>query len=58
MTGSPAGSPTEILDADECWQYLRSSYIGRLAVINGDIPEIFPVNFSLAGETLFFRTAP
>ncbi|MDT0167602.1 pyridoxamine 5'-phosphate oxidase family protein [Pseudarthrobacter sp. BRE9] len=58
MTDSPAGSQTEILDADECWRYLRSSYIGRLAVINGDVPEIFPVNFSVAGETLVFRTAP
>ncbi len=58
MTDSPAGSQTEILPADECWKYLRSSYIGRLAVINGDIPEIFPVNFSVAGQTLVFRTAP
>ncbi|MDQ0663774.1 hypothetical protein QFZ35_002272 [Arthrobacter ulcerisalmonis] len=58
MTESPAGSQTEILGADECWRYLRSSYIGRLAVINGDVPEIFPVNFSVAGETLVFRTAP
>lgn len=58
MADSPAGSQTEILPPDECWRYLRSSYIGRLAVINGDIPEIFPVNFSVAGETLVFRTAP
>lgn len=58
MTDSPAGSQTEILPADECWKYLRSSYIGRLAVINGDVPEIFPVNFSVTGETLVFRTAP
>ncbi|MGN6443059.1 MAG: pyridoxamine 5'-phosphate oxidase family protein [Arthrobacter sp.] len=58
MTDSPAGSQTEILAADECWKYLRSSYIGRLALINGDVPEIFPVNFSVAGETLVFRTAP
>ncbi|BCW79250.1 MULTISPECIES: pyridoxamine 5'-phosphate oxidase family protein [Micrococcaceae] len=58
MTDSPAGSRTELLNPDECWRYLRSSYIGRLAVINGDVPEIFPVNFSVAGETLVFRTAP
>jgi len=58
MTDSPAGSHTEILRADECWQYLKSSYIGRLAVINGDVPEIFPVNFSVAGGTLMFRTGP
>lgn len=58
MTGSPEGSHTEILRPDECWQYLRSSYIGRLTVINDGVPEIFPVNFSVAGETLLFRTAP
>ena len=58
MTDSPAGSQTEILSVDQCWKYLRSSYIGRLAVINGDVPEIFPVNFSVSGETLVFRTAP
>ncbi|UTT68281.1 pyridoxamine 5'-phosphate oxidase family protein [Arthrobacter sp. DNA4] len=58
MTDSPAGSRTELLKHDECWRYLRSSYIGLLAVINGDVPEIFPVNFSVTGETLVFRTAP
>ena len=58
MTDSAGGSRTEVLNPDECWRYLRSSYIGRLAVINGDVPEIFPVNFSVAGESLVFRTAP
>jgi len=58
MTDSAGGSRTELLNPDECWRYLRSSYIGRLAVINGDVPEIFPVNFSVAGESLVFRTAP
>ena len=58
MTDSGGGSRTELLNPDECWRYLRSSYIGRLAVINGDVPEIFPVNFSVAGESLVFRTGP
>lgn len=48
----------EILKAHECWSYLRSSYIGRLAVINGAGPEIFPVNYVVMGKTLLFRTAP
>jgi hypothetical protein len=48
----------EILGADECWSYLQSSYIGRLAVINGAIPEIFPVNYLVMEKTLLFRTAP
>lgn len=43
---------------DECWKYLASSYIGRIAVINGTVPEIFPVNFIPIERTLLFRTAP
>jgi nitroimidazol reductase NimA-like FMN-containing flavoprotein (pyridoxamine 5'-phosphate oxidase superfamily) len=42
----------------ECWKYLQSSYIGRLAVINGSSPEIFPVNFLAVRQMLIFRTAP
>ncbi|MGG6380398.1 pyridoxamine 5'-phosphate oxidase family protein [Paenarthrobacter sp. NEAU-H11] len=52
------GSNTEVLTEAECWKYLRSSYIGRLAVINGTAPEIFPVNIVTAEEALYFRTAP
>lgn len=52
------GSNTEVLPEAECWKYLRSSYIGRLAVINGSTPEIFPVNIVTAERALYFRTAP
>jgi hypothetical protein len=58
MSSSPSESHTEVLDAADCWKYLKSSYIGRLAVINGAVPEIFPVNFMIVGETVVFRTAP
>lgn len=58
MDTTPSGPQTEILPEEECWKYLRSSYIGRLAVINGQTPEIFPVNFVPADGALFFRTAP
>ncbi len=58
MSSSPSESPTEILSAEDCWKYLQASYIGRLAVINGAAPEIFPVNFMVVGETIVFRTAP
>lgn len=52
------GPNTEVLTEAECWEYLRSSYIGRLAVINGSTPEIFPVNIVTAERALYFRTAP
>lgn len=58
MSNSPSGSQVEVLAAEDCWQYLQSSYIGRLAVINGAVPEIFPVNFTVVEETVVFRTAP
>jgi hypothetical protein len=58
MSTSPPESHIENLAPDECWKYLRSSYIGRLAVINGAAPEIFPVNFMVVEETVVFRTAP
>lgn len=58
MDNPQAGRQAEVLTVDKCWKYLESSYIGRLAVINGAVPEIFPVNFITFERTLFFRTAP
>ncbi|HAG59812.1 MAG TPA: pyridoxamine 5'-phosphate oxidase family protein [Arthrobacter bacterium] len=58
MSSSHSESHTEVLAPADCWKYLQSSYIGRLAVINGAVPEIFPVNFMTVGETVVFRTAP
>ncbi|MGX1161239.1 pyridoxamine 5'-phosphate oxidase-like protein [Arthrobacter sp. SLBN-100] len=58
MSSASSGSQTEFLAPAECWGYLRASYIGRLAVINGNIPEIFPVNFMTVGQTLVIRTGP
>ncbi|WP_285240453.1 pyridoxamine 5'-phosphate oxidase family protein [Pseudarthrobacter sp. MEB009] len=58
MTTIQPGPQTETLSPAECWDYLQSSYIGRLAVINGTSPEIFPVNYLAVNGTLVFRTAP
>lgn len=58
MVTSQPGEEAEVLTVEDCWKYLESSYIGRLAVINGTTPEIFPVNFVPVGRTLVFRTAP
>jgi hypothetical protein len=58
MSSFPSESQTEFLSKEDCWKYLQASYIGRLAVINGAAPEIFPVNFMVVGETVVFRTAP
>ncbi|WP_164200041.1 pyridoxamine 5'-phosphate oxidase family protein [[Micrococcus luteus] ATCC 49442] len=58
MSNPTSESHAEVLGPADCWQYLQSSYIGRLAVINGAVPEIFPVNFVVVDETVVFRTAP
>jgi nitroimidazol reductase NimA-like FMN-containing flavoprotein (pyridoxamine 5'-phosphate oxidase superfamily) len=48
----------EILDEDECLRLLAADEIGRLAVIAGGAPLIFPVNYVLDGTAIVFRTAP
>lgn len=58
MSNSPSESHTEVLAPADCWKYLKSSYVGRLAVVSGAVPEIFPLNFMIVGEAVVFRTAP
>ncbi len=47
----------EQLDVKECWQLLRASDVGRLAVSITDHPDIFPVNYVVDRGTVVFRTA-
>jgi nitroimidazol reductase NimA-like FMN-containing flavoprotein (pyridoxamine 5'-phosphate oxidase superfamily) len=49
---------TEWLDRAECLRLLAEEEIGRLAVIQGGVPTIFPVNYQLDGEAIVFRTGP
>jgi len=46
-----------VLTADTCWQLLRDTEVGRLAVVIGDHPDIFPINHSVDHGTLVFRAA-
>lgn len=41
----------------ECWSLLRSTDLGRLAVVVGSWPDIFPINFVVDHGTIVFRTA-
>jgi uncharacterized protein len=45
------------LSVSQCWALLRDSVVGRVAVVRGDRPEIFPVNFVVDHGTVLFRTA-
>ena len=47
-----------MLDRDQCLRLLAEDEIGRLAVIAGNTPAIFPVNYALDGDTIVFRTDP
>jgi nitroimidazol reductase NimA-like FMN-containing flavoprotein (pyridoxamine 5'-phosphate oxidase superfamily) len=47
-----------VLDRDQCLRLLADDEIGRLAVIAGNTPAIFPVNYALDGDTIVFRTDP
>lgn len=51
------GTGMTILTPDACWLLLRNVEVGRLAVVIGDHPEIFPVNHIVDHGTLVFRSA-
>src|SRR6202042_1335371 len=44
------------IGATECWQLLSSQPIGRVAVIVGHYPLVFPVNYTIDGTTILYRT--
>ena len=47
----------EVLETDVCWQLLRVTEVGRLAVSITEHPDIFPVNYVVDQGTVVFRTA-
>ena len=60
MNDSPAGEPADVtmhvIPAEECYVLLGTQEIGRLGLIAGHYPLIFPVNYALDGTTLVIRT--
>ena len=53
-TDSPPG--LHRIDREECLELLAGDTVGRLAVTDGRMPGIFPVNYVLDGEDIVFRT--
>ena len=47
----------EVLDDRACFDLLHNGVVGRVVAVDGDRPEIFPVNYSVAGDNVLFRTA-
>lgn len=48
----------ETLDRDECLRLLAEDQVGRLAVVAGGVPTIFPVNYRLDDDAIIIRTDP
>jgi nitroimidazol reductase NimA-like FMN-containing flavoprotein (pyridoxamine 5'-phosphate oxidase superfamily) len=48
----------ELLTDEDAWDLLATGEIGRVGVSMGALPAIFPVNYRLVGEAIFFRTSP
>ena len=44
------------IDVAECWRLLATQPVGRVAVIVGQYPLVFPVNYALDGMHVVFRT--
>jgi uncharacterized protein len=49
--------PVEQLSEDACWELLRTTSVGRLAVWVDDHPDIFPLNYAVDHGTVVFRSA-
>ncbi|QRZ61976.1 pyridoxamine 5'-phosphate oxidase family protein [Rothia sp. ZJ932] len=44
------------LTEDECWQLLGNHRVGRVAVVNGTVIDIYPVSYAVAHRKIYFRT--
>ena len=50
-------SGLEVLSTEECWQFLESHHIGRLAVSIAGEPEVFPINYLVDDHTIVYLTS-
>lgn len=44
------------IDESECWRLIATQPVGRVAVIVGHYPQVFPVNFAVVDRSIAFRT--
>ncbi|SFN55035.1 pyridoxamine 5'-phosphate oxidase family protein [Mycetocola miduiensis] len=51
-------SGVESLDLSQCWRLLASNDLARLAVVDNLGADIFPINYLVKDEQVFFRSAP
>ena len=58
MPGRSQWPISRTLTLEECWALLGASGVGRVALTVVGVPRIIPVNYSIADEVVYFRTAP
>ncbi len=51
------GSDGELTE-NRCWDLLEAAVFGRLAVTGPNGPMIYPINFTVDGTRIYFRTPP
>jgi nitroimidazol reductase NimA-like FMN-containing flavoprotein (pyridoxamine 5'-phosphate oxidase superfamily) len=56
MSDEPAGA-MHVLSEFQCLELLASRDLGRVSLVLGDQPEIFPVNYTTDGDIVIFRTS-
>ena len=56
MTAEARATRFEPIDRERCLQLLAEHNLGRLAGVISGQPLIFPVNYTLDGDAIFFRT--
>ncbi len=57
MPQQAANTGIEVIQQDECIELLRGDEVGRLAIIDGGRPMIFPVNYVYDEEGIVIRSA-
>lgn len=57
MSEPNVDNPVVVLNDDESWELLGTERIGRLVVVSGGRPDVFPINYAVRDRKLYFRTA-
>jgi len=47
-----------MMDRDECLAAIAGEHVGRLAVVHGGSPMIYPINFVVDRDEILFRSDP
>jgi nitroimidazol reductase NimA-like FMN-containing flavoprotein (pyridoxamine 5'-phosphate oxidase superfamily) len=56
MKLTDARTGIEVIAREECFELLRDEVIGRLVIVHGGAPHVYPVNHAVDGEDVVFRT--